>query len=69
MGGTEPTASVRRRRRRSESEVVPYPRDSPIMQTFFSNLVKFIATDMQPIQVVENEDKICFIKSCRVVGY
>jgi len=64
IGGTEPTASVRRRRRRSESEVVPYPRDSTIMQTFLSKLVKFIATDMQPIQVVEIEGKICLIKSC-----
>ena len=67
IGGTDPTASVRRRRRRSESEVVPYLRDSPIMQTFFSELVKFIATDMQPIQFVENEGKICFIKSYEVV--
>lgn len=44
-----------RRRRRSESEVVPHPRDGAYMQTFFSKLIKFISTDMQPIQVVENE--------------
>ncbi len=50
-GGTAPV----RRRRRSESEVVPHPRDGAYMQTFFSKLVKFIATDMQPIKVVENE--------------
>ena len=64
MSGGSPTVS--RRRRRSESDIVPPPLETAYMETFFSKL-KFIATDKQPIQVVENEGTISNSNICLVV--